>query len=61
MYDPYRQQQQFPFPVFPGQNINRRVDRLERQVQRLENQLNRVERRLDRIERRLGIFGSSNF
>lgn len=56
----YRQQQGqgmfFP-PLFPGGDVNRRLERMERQIQRLDNRVNRLERRMERVERRLGMFG----
>jgi tetrahydromethanopterin S-methyltransferase subunit G len=53
----YRQQGTgfYPPGYQGGQDIYRRLDRLDRRVDRLDQQVDRINRRLDRIERRLGI------
>ncbi|WP_017756170.1 hypothetical protein [Calidifontibacillus oryziterrae] len=44
------------FPGFPGggQNVDRRLDRIENTLQRHEQRINRLNRRLQRVERQLG-------
>lgn len=65
-YDDYYRQFGFPGGGFPGggfpggfpggggQNVDRRLDRIENQLQRQDRRIDRLNRRLQRVERQLG-------